>query len=284
MRFRKILIVFFLLFSLLFIQAKGQYDFTVDHTEGCAPLKIKFAFESTATIDTIDTYYWSFGNGTTSYDTDPDTVVFETEGLYDPTLVLVFNGGSESWIVKPDLITVRNATPASFNYGTPTEFHLYYVFEQNAILDTALTYDFTWDIEEIGPRTGPTQEITFPQVDTFTVTLTITDEFGCSSSVTRLIPIIEEIVVPNVFTPNDDAINDFFIIKSVGDIPLRIRIFSRTGVLVHESEGTVITWNGETASGDRLKTGIYYYTLEAISGDPGKLYTKTGFFHMYRNE
>lgn len=284
MRFRKLLIVIIMLNFLLFSQAKGQYDFAVDQTEGCAPLKIKFTFESTATIDTIDTYYWSFDNGVTSYDTDPDTVVFETEGTYDPTLVLVFDGGAERFIVKPGLITVRNATPASFNYGTPTEFYLYYVFEQNAVLDTGLTYDFLWDIEEIGARNGPTQEITFPYVDTFTVRLTITDEFGCSSSVTRLIPIIEEIIVPNVFTPNDDAINDFFIIKSVGDIPLRVRIFSRTGVLVYESEGTVITWNGETASGDRLKTGIYYYSLEAINGDPGRLYTKTGFFHMYRNE
>ncbi|HEX2394967.1 MAG TPA: gliding motility-associated C-terminal domain-containing protein, partial [Bacteroidales bacterium] len=79
-------------------------------------------------------------------------------------------------------------------------------------------------------------------------------------------------------------INDLFIIHSEGDIPLRIRIFSRTGILVYESEGPVITWNGETASGDKLKTGIYYYTLEAISGDPHKWYTKTGFIHMYRKD
>jgi gliding motility-associated-like protein len=282
----KSLIIFLLLIFLSYFQAKGQYDFTVDETEGCTPLRVKFSFVSSATVDSIDTYYWSFGNGVTSYDPDPDTVVFETAGIFDPTLVIVFASGTESWIVKPDLITVRNTTPANFEYHTPTESYFYYLFEQNAILDTALTYDFIWDVEDedFTLDNGPTQEINFPRVDTFTVSLTVTDEFGCSSSIVKLVTVLEEIdiEIPNVFAPGGAPTNDYFIIRSTGDIPLRIRIFTRTGILVYETEGPVITWNGETASGDKLKTGIYYYALEAISGDPQKLYTKTGFIHMYR--
>ena len=284
MRSRKSLIVLFLFISLFYFQAKGQYDFTVDNTEGCAPLKVRFSFVSTATTDSVDTYYWSFDNGITSYDMDPDTVVFETAGVFDPTLVLVFSGGSERWIVKSDLITVRSAVQAGFDYTTSSSSRLYYLFEQNAVSENSTTYDFTWNIEGFGTRTGPEQEILFPEPDSFMVTLTITDEFGCSSSVTKLIYIPEEIEIPNVFTPDNDGVNDFFIIRSVNDIPLRIKIFSRTGILVYEGEGSVIAWNGETASGDKLKSGIYFYSLEAISGDPQKLYTKTGFLHMYRNE
>lgn len=285
MRYCKPLIIFSLLISLFYSQADGQYDFIVDNTEGCTPLKVKFTFVSTATADTLSTYYWSFGNGETSYEMDPDTVVFETEGIYDPTLVLVFAGGTESWIIKPDLITVHGTPNANFEYSTPTESFYYHVFRQNSVPDTAENYDFVWSIEDFASRTGPTQEITFPRADTFTVSLTITDEFGCSSSISKEVAIFEEITVPNVFTPGgDDVINNFFIIRSAGDIPLRIRIYSRMGILVYESEGPVITWNGETASGDKLKTGIYYYSLEAISGDPHKIYTKTGFFHMYRKE
>jgi len=281
----KPLIIFSLLVFLFSLQAKGQYDFIVDNTDGCTPLKVKFTYVSTATTDSVDTYYWSFGNGVTSYDMNPDTVVFETAGTYDPTLVLVFSGGSESWIVKPDLISVRTTVQANFEYTTPSESYYYYVFEQNAILDTALNYDFIWDIEDFASRTGPIQEITFPRADTFTVSLTISDEFGCSSTMSKLIAVLQEITIPNVFTPGgDDSDNELFIVRSAGDIPLRIRIFSRTGILVYESEGPVITWNGETASGDKLKSGIYFYSLEAISGDPQRLYTKTGFFHMYRNE
>jgi len=280
----KPLIIFSLLISLFYIQAKGQYDFTVDHTEGCIPLKVKFTFVTTATADTIDTYYWSFGNGATSYDMAPDTVVFDAAGVYDPTLVLVFASGAESWIVKPDLITIHSTPQADFEYITSTQSSLDYLFKQTTIQDTTLDYEFIWDIEDLEPLTGPTQEIKFQRADTFTVSLSVTDEFGCTSTATKYITILEEIIVPNVFSPGGDAINNYFIIRSAGDIPLRIRIYSRTGVLVFESEGPVITWNGETASGDKLKTGIYYYSLEAISGDPQKLYTKTGFFHMYRTE
>jgi gliding motility-associated-like protein len=266
---------------MFYFQASGQYNFIVDDSVGCAPHKVRFSFISTATTDSVSTYYWSFGNGVTSSEMEPDTVVFETGGLYDPTLVLKFVNGAERRIGKPDLITVHTTIQAGFDYNATQESFDSYHFEQNSVPDTSLTYDYLWEVEEVGSLTGPTQEITFPGPDIFSVSLTITDESGCSSTVTKLVTVLEEIEIPNVFTPGDD-VNNFFLIKSPDDVPLRIRIFSRTGILVYESEGPVITWNGETASGDKLKSGIYFYFLEAISGDPQKLYTKTGFLHMYR--
>lgn len=267
------------------VQVKGQYDFTVSATEGCTPLKVKFNFVTTLEADTVESYHWSFGNGDNSNERDPDSVVFEIAGVYHPTLVLNFSDNSQIEIDKPGLITVREPAKANFTYSTPTGSIYNYTFEQNSALVTSVTYDFTWDIEGFPTqRTGPVQDITFPQPGTFLVTLTVTDEFGCSGSVTKPISVLEELIIPNVFTPDNNSINDFFIIRSAGDIPLRIRIYTRTGTLVYESEGSVITWNGETASGDRLKSGIYYYSLEALRDDPNKLYTKTGFFHMYRKE
>jgi gliding motility-associated-like protein len=276
----------FLLFLFLSYQVKGQYDFTVSATEGCSPLPVKFTYVTTATVDSVDTYYWSFGNGITSYSKIPDTTIF-IQGVYDPTLILTFLNGSEVWIVKADLITVDSPpAEADFTYSRPTESFFFYQFESTTVLDTAAhDYTFAWDIEDFAPRVGESQDITFPSVDTFTVMLTVTDENGCSSSTTEDVVIIEEIVIPNVFTPGgDDDINNYFIIQSNGGIVLRIRIYSRTGVLVYEMEGPVIAWNGETASGDKLKTGVYFYSLEAVSGDPGKIYSKTGFLHMYRKD
>jgi gliding motility-associated-like protein len=181
------------------------------------------------------------------------------------------------------MITAREAVVANFEYSTPSESYYFYQLEETSNLETGVTYTFDWDIEGFTPRTGPTQEITFPSVDVFTVNMTVTDEFGCSSSVTKDITILEEISVPNVFTPGSGQ-NDFFIIESIAEVPIRIKIFSRTGILVYEKEGTVITWDGTTASGDVLNTGVYFYTLESLTGDPNKLYSKSGFFHMYRKK
>jgi hypothetical protein len=60
-------------------------------------------------------------------------------------------------------------------------------------------------------------------------------------------------------------------------------IFSRTGTLVYEAKGSrTIRWNGTTASGQKLKTGVYFYILKALEADPGERYTKKGFIHLFR--
>jgi PKD repeat protein len=248
-------------------------------------MKVKFTFLSTATTDSIDTYYWDFGNGETSTLQDPDSVTYSDPGKYDLTLFLGFAGGSDMWIVKPDSVVVHESPRASFTYTNPEASYYYYLFEQDGVIDTGNYYDFIWNIDEFIPRTGPVQEITFPRVDTFSVALTVSDKNGCSASQSKEIAILQQIIIPNVFSPGGkNSDNDIFVVQSAGDIPLRMKIYSRTGILVYETEGPVIVWNGESASGDKMKTGVYFYMIEAISGDPNKLYTKSGFFHMYRKD
>jgi gliding motility-associated-like protein len=281
----KPLIAIFLFVISISFEVKGQYNFTVDNAEGCNPMKVKFSFLSTASTDSVDTYYWDFGNGSTSALADPDSVVYENEGKYNLTLILRFSGGSELWIVKPDSVTVHGSPVASFDYDNPSPTPYFMHLQQNGVTDTGSYYTFDWDIQDIGSRTGASVNVEFPDFDTFSVTLTVTDLHNCTASQTKDIPILEHVTVQNVFTPGgDDTENNYFIIRSAGDIPLRIKIYSRTGILVYEAEGPVITWDGETASGDKLKTGVYFYTLEAITGDPNKLYTKAGFVHMYRKD
>lgn len=285
MQYGKTAITITLLLSLLSLQARGQYDFTVSDIEGCTPMTVKFSFINTASIDSVQSYYWDFGNGQTSTDEDPDSVVYESGGIYDLSLFVQFAGGYEQWIVKPDELVVYDSPMANFGFTNPTESYYYYLFEQTGVTDTGDFYDFIWYIEDFIPRTGPVQDIIFPRVDSFDVTLRVTDDNGCSSMHSEQIAILDVIIIPNVFTPGgDNTDNELFVIQSAGDVPLRIKIYSRTGILVYETEGPVITWNGETASGDKLKTGVYYYMLEAINGDPNKIYTKSGFFHMYRKD
>ncbi len=248
-------------------------------------MKVKFNFVSTATTDSVDSYYWDFGNGETSSLMDPDTVIYESGNKYSITLGLSFSGGYDTLIVRPNLITVHHTVPANFDYSVSTASEYFYTMDQVGTLDTGVTYTFDWNIEAIGSRTGQHQEVIFPSVDTFTVVFTLSDEFGCTSTITKDIVLLASVKIPNVFTPGgSDATNNFFVINNSGGIPLRIRIYSRTGILVYEAEGTVIEWNGETASGDKMNTGVYYYVLEAISGDPGKKFSKSGFLHLYRKD
>lgn len=91
----------------------------------------------------------------------------------------------------------------------------------------------------------------------------------------------EVISIPNVFTPNNDTYNDDFIVSTQAEVPIKMNIFTRAGILVYKTEGTRLTWNGYAASGQKLSQGIYFYTIEPQGADPEKLYTKSGFVYMY---
>jgi gliding motility-associated-like protein len=92
----------------------------------------------------------------------------------------------------------------------------------------------------------------------------------------------EVISISNVFTPNNDGYNDDFLVTTPDEVPLKMNIFTRAGILVYKTEGTTLSWNGYAASGQKLSAGIYFYTIEALGADPANVYNKKGFFYMYR--
>ena len=69
--------------------------------------------------------------------------------------------------------------------------------------------------------------------------------------------------IPNVFTPNFDGINDFFIIKGNGISSLKTKIYNRWGNLIFESSSLNENWNGKTIRGEDCSEGIYFYIVIA---------------------
>ena len=73
----------------------------------------------------------------------------------------------------------------------------------------------------------------------------------------------QSISIPNVFTPDADGINDFFIIRTVGYEALTCRIMNRYGSTVYVFEGLNGSWDGFTHAGDKVMPGVYYVNVEA---------------------
>lgn len=88
------------------------------------------------------------------------------------------------------------------------------------------------------------------------------------------------LVVPNVFTPNADGVNDRFKVFYDGVTELEITIFTRTGVKVFNSKAPSIVWDGYTASGGIASDGIYYYVITAGISD----ISTNGFFYLYSSK
>lgn len=76
------------------------------------------------------------------------------------------------------------------------------------------------------------------------------------------IPIIE---IPNVFSPNNDGINDYFIPSNIKNIDgIDISIINRWGNIVHNEVGDSFSWNGYN-NGIKCTNGVYFYKIKITS-------------------
>ena len=66
---------------------------------------------------------------------------------------------------------------------------------------------------------------------------------------------------PNIFTPNNDLINDVLKFDICSPI-IKTTIFSRWGNIIFDTEKTNYYWDGRTTSGENCADGIYYYVLQ----------------------
>ena len=90
--------------------------------------------------------------------------------------------------------------------------------------------------------------------------------------------------VPNVFSPNDDGINDLFYLKKDAYDrcydALNIRVYNRWGQIVFESEDAKFTWDGTDQNGTKLSEGTYFVVLQGFYG--GKEVTQNFPLSLFR--
>lgn len=91
----------------------------------------------------------------------------------------------------------------------------------------------------------------------------------------------DTLIIPNVFTPNADGINDLFTIQSEGIENISCIIFNRWGIKVAEFNQPGQGWDGKTTSGQDAVEGVYYYIVNAKSRG-GETITRKGFIHLLR--
>ena len=103
--------------------------------------------------------------------------------------------------------------------------------------------------------------------------LIITNDNGCIAQDNLFITILIEqnIFVPNIFTPNDNGVNDIFYIKTDGELDVKInylKIYDRWGNLMFLNEDSLPNnptegWDG-TFKGTTINPGVYGYVAEII--------------------
>ncbi len=262
-------------------------DITVSEIEACDSLSAKFSLINVDT-DTISSILWDFGNGETSNDVFPDTVLYiadDQRPISNYSVSVTINGRIA--VEKTNLIAVYRSVQAGFvcrDTLTTSNSIIKVCHNLDPLFDTSAVYEFEWNVQGFETSNDSRPVYTFANVfDSIPASLTITDiTHGCSDFSDQVILVIPEVSFQNVFTPNGDGINEYFIINTGGSIHLQIKIFSRSGLLVYEGEGTEIVWDGKSPSGVELESGIYYYVLSSLGDDPDGKYNTTGFVYLLK--
>lgn len=89
--------------------------------------------------------------------------------------------------------------------------------------------------------------------------------------------------IPNVFTPNGDAINDYFRFEASGFTEIEVIVIDQSGNQVAKFTDPAQGWDGNLKTGAEAKEGTYLYTIFATSPD-GRKHQQKGWVRLIRKK
>lgn len=220
---------------------------------GCQPFHTTFSATSNPAAQT---YAWTMENSVTSILPSP-AVDFWTSGQFDVSLTVTDVNGCINSITEPDYITVHPKPNVSFTISPDFGYVSKEVIFTSSISDANSQWSWNFgDGQTASSQTATTNHF-YGTTGEMIVTHTYTNEFGCVDTTSLPFNVIIKIVIPNVFTPNNDGVNDTFAIEGLDFVEGAVmKIYNRWGRKVYESDSYKNDWNG----GD-FADGVYYYVL-----------------------
>jgi len=88
------------------------------------------------------------------------------------------------------------------------------------------------------------------------------------------------LLIPDIFTPNGDGVNEDFKISVTAGVAKKLSIFNRWGEVIFSDSSSNPAWNGKVQGKD-AQTGIYTYILEYMS-ESKQEFRKTGTVILQR--
>lgn len=262
-------------------------------TSGCYPVTVNFtdlsSLPGTIPNDSINSWVWNFGDGTTSNDQHP-THTYNQPGSYNVSLSVGSKGGcTNANTATPTVITVHPYPIAAFSLNA-SEFDLPY----DAMTTTnqsagAVTY--LWSFGDGSTSTEFSPTYTYTTVGNFPVQLIATSQFGCPDTAITQITTNTDVVYPNAFTPNPHSSNggaydyytlnnDVFFPYTAGVEEYKFTIYNRWGEVLFETEDVKVGWDGYYR-GKICEQGVYIWKAY-VKLNNGKIYNKNGDVTLLR--
>jgi gliding motility-associated-like protein len=227
--------------------------------DGCPPHTVNFV----QTAEDAINFIWNFGDGTPVSNEDFPTHVYTTPGQYVVTLIAEGLGACAD---TAQTVTVTVFDTATVEFTSDPVFPVEMALPNTTVQFLNLTVgglSYNWEFGDgiTGADLNPSHMYTLP--GEYFVTLTATNALGCISNVTHgpYVVLIPDLFIPNVFSPNEDGINDIFLVNYTGSQPFNLQITDRWGVKVYAGTNKNKGWNGKDVKGADVTDGVYYYYL-----------------------
>ena len=102
----------------------------------------------------------------------------------------------------------------------------------------------------------------------------------CNDTIIKVIQ-VEGYDVSNVFTPNNDGVNDIFYFNEWMLNSIYVEIYNRWGEKIYHWNNVNSGWDGKSYSGRHVEEGVYFYRLKA-TGEDGTLFEENGSITLIR--
>lgn len=253
---------------------KNRISFSIEPPNACPGTPIQF-IDSSFYEGSAD-YFWDFGNNELSTDQNP-VYVYQDTGYYDvglllitkdkcvDTLVLAFDSAIR---ILPEPISVlslsKNEAPLKEASLTIDGSLSRFKSKANILINGVSQGDFNL------------LEYTFRDTGHYEIAYVTENEFGCKDTAIATFYVFDEFefLIPNVFTPNGDGVNDQFEIRACGVYEYSIDIYNRYGKIVFQSNSLGYNWNGRIEE-TKASAGVYFYKIN-IKDFRGEYKTYTG--------
>lgn len=211
-------------------------------------------------------------------------------GLVTPssTLNAIFNEAGEYTLnatnpingcVASDKVIVKTEEKPIANFSTDLTNGIVPLTVSFTNLSNSASTSFTWDFGDLSSSTEKNTSYTYNKEGEFFVVLTASNgNLLCNdtASVTIIVDEIPKLVIPNVFSPNNDNINDRFEVTAKSFAELEIIIYNRWGKKITSYNALNSSWDGGNSP-----DGVYFYLLKG-KDITGKMEEYNGSFTLLR--
>lgn len=227
---------------------------TVTSTSICA------GYSSTLTASGANTYVWSTGSVLASATVSPtSTTPYTVTGTSSLGCI---STGTGSVTVYPIPVAQFSSSPNPALMLSPEV-----VFTDQSSPDINNWFWNFGDGDSLTTNSPNTTHMYPSDTATYTATLIVSNEGFCYDTISHLVEIGPEFgfYIPNAFSPDDDLINDVFLVKGTSFLEFSMSIYDRWGNFIFYSDDINEGWDGKANSGsETAQCDVYVYSIKLI--------------------